>query len=370
MMRNALAPLLADGVIDEVVGRLKSGKEAELWIVRHHGEIVAAKVYKQREVRSFHNNAAYTEGRRVRNTRTQRAMARGSRFGRAADEEAWKAREADALHTLHAGGVRVPRPLMFYEGVLIMELVVDEAGHPAPRLIDARVDRTAAAPLYFDLRRQVIAMLCCDLVHGDLSPYNVLLGRAGPVIIDFPQSLGAAHNNQAEKFLRRDLENLRRFFVQNDPELRKAVGDAQEIWRAYARRELTPDFIPVQRAVETAPPFRPAPAHERPSAATQRALRPPPALRGTARDRPSQARSGRDVSADSRAHAPARPDRRYPEVVRVVRGTAPLPVTVPPGPRHLPATPPVQAAPSNAPAPQRGQRRRRWRGRGRHRGSS
>src|SRR6266516_6277099 len=195
-MVDPLAPLLADGVIDEVVSRLKSGKEADLWLVRHGAELVAAKVYKARDTRSFKNNADYEEGRQVRNTRTQRAMDRGSRFGQAAAEEAWKAKEADALHTLHAAGVRVPRPVMFYEGVLLMELVVDSAGHPAPRLIDAHLGRQDAATLYSDLRGQAVRMLACDIIHGDLSAYNVLLGGHGPVVIDFPQVVGAAHNSQ------------------------------------------------------------------------------------------------------------------------------------------------------------------------------
>jgi RIO kinase 1 len=255
-MVESLAPLLADGVIDEVVARLKSGKEADLWLVRHGGEIVAAKVYKAREQRSFRNNAVYKEGRRVRNTRTQRAIDRGTRFGHAAAEEAWKAREADALHALHAAGVRVPRPVMFYEGVLLMEVVVDAAGHPAPRLVDAHVPRAHAAALYADLRGQMVGMLRCELIHGDLSPYNVLLGRAGPVVIDFPQVIGAAHNSQAEAFFLRDFENLRRFFHALDPALHASAGDGREIWRAYVRRELTPDFVPSGRV--TPPPPTPA----------------------------------------------------------------------------------------------------------------
>jgi len=243
-MKNPLEPLLTDGVIDEVLSRLKSGKEADLWLVRRGQAVVAAKVYKARQVRSFKHHSAYLEGRRVRNTRTQRAMDRGSRFGQAAAEEAWKTKEADALHALHAAGVRVPRPVLFYEGVLLMEVVVDAAGHPAPRLIDALVSREQAAGLYAGLRSQVVRMLCCDLVHGDLSPYNVLLGWDGPVIIDFPQVVGAAHNSQAEGFFFRDLANLRHFFEAIDPELRASAGDAREIWRAYTKRELTPDFVP------------------------------------------------------------------------------------------------------------------------------
>ncbi|HYS79925.1 MAG TPA: RIO1 family regulatory kinase/ATPase [Anaeromyxobacteraceae bacterium] len=254
-MVDPLAPLLADGVIDEVVSRLKSGKEADLWLVRHGAELVAAKVYKARETRSFKNNADYKEGRQVRNTRTQRAMTRGSRFGQAAEEEAWKSKEADALHALHAAGVRVPRPVLFYQGVLLMELVVDPDGHPAPRLIDAHVEREHAAELYADLRAQVVKMLTCDLIHGDLSPYNILGGWSGPVIIDFPQVIGAAHNSQAFRFFQRDLENVRNFFAAVDPALRAASGDAREIWRAYERRELRPDFVPSGRA--------PEPAHHR-----------------------------------------------------------------------------------------------------------
>jgi RIO kinase 1 len=339
-MVDPLSRLLADGVVDEVLARLKSGKEADLWLVRHAGEVVAAKVYKGRQARSFRNRAAYQEGRQVRDTRTQRAMDRGSRFGRAAEEDAWMTKEADALHALHAAGVRVPRPVMFHEGVLLMELVVDEAGHPAPRLVDARVPRDRAAALYADLRGQAIRMLRCDLVHGDLSPYNVLLGRQGPVVIDFPQVIGAAHNTQAEGFFRRDLESLRRFFAALDPALHRAAGDAGEIWRAYVRRELTGDFVPTGRGVE---PPRHRPAH------------------GEAR----HARGRGEPSPDQTRRHPSRPGHRAPapEVTRVARP--------PPGPagthRHGPARAGAPGGPSPSgtgtsdPAGGPGRRRRRRR---------
>ena len=255
-MIGPLDPLLADGVIDEVVGRLKSGKEADVWLVRHAGQVVAAKVYRDRHARSFKNDAAYREGRQVRNSRTQRAMDRGTRFGRAAAEDAWKTKEADALYQLHAAGLQVPRPVLFYEGVLLMELVLDAHGRPAPRLVDTQPGPEQAAHLYAVLRSQVVGMLACDLIHGDLSPYNVLLGANGPVVIDFPQVVGAAHNSQAQAFFLRDLRTLHQFLAALAPALRAAHGDGHEIWRAYVRRELTADFVPSGRGAE--PPRPPA----------------------------------------------------------------------------------------------------------------
>ena len=315
-MVDPLEPLLVDGVIDEVLSRLKSGKEADLYLVRHGQEVVAAKVYKARETRSFKNNSAYLEGRRTRNSRTQRAMDRGSRFGKAAAEEAWKTKEADALHALHAAGVKVPRPVLFYEGVLLMEVVVDATGRPAPRLIDAEIPREQAATLYAELRSQVVRMLCCDLVHGDLSAYNVLLGWDGPVIIDFPQVVGAAHNSQAEGFFFRDLANLRHFFEAIDPAIKSAAGDGREIWRAYTKRELSPDFVPAPPRPGAAPVVDPRelppeqkPAHPQRSGA---AGRPPHQQRQPQAPRQSQQQPQRPAlpgrqPQQQRAAQPSRP---------------------------------------------------------------
>ncbi len=252
-MSETLAPLLADGVIDEVLGRLKSGKEADVWLVRHAGQVLCAKVYKDRHVRSFKNNSGYKEGRIVRNTRTQRAIERGSKFGRASEEDAWKSAESDALYRLHAEGVRVPAPVLFYEGVLLMELVLDAAGEPAPRLIDISLEPEHAAAVYADLRAQAVKMLCSDLIHGDLSAYNVLLAAAGPTVIDFPQVIGASANSQAEFFFKRDIDSVRTHLGSFDPVLLARASDADEIWRAYVRRDLAADFVPTGRAQVAAP---------------------------------------------------------------------------------------------------------------------
>jgi RIO kinase 1 len=248
-MAATLEQLVEDGIVDEVLARLKSGKEADVWLVRHGDKTLAAKIYKDRTFRSFKNDSGYKEGRAVRNSRTQRAMDKGSKFGQAAAEEAWKSAESDALHKLFAAGVRVPEPVLFYDGVLVMNLATDGEGNVAPRLIDAFIPEELAAGLYEDLRAQAIKMLTCELIHGDLSPYNVLLAAEGPTIIDFPQVVSAAHNSTAESYFKRDLENLREFFCSFDATLQaRTQYDAAEIWHAYVKRDLAVDFVPSGRA--------------------------------------------------------------------------------------------------------------------------
>jgi RIO kinase 1 len=348
-MHDPLAPLVAEGIVDEVVSRLRGGKEADVWLVRSGGQVVAAKVYKARQARSFKNDAAYKEGRRVRNTRTQRAMDRGSRFGRAAAEDAWKAKESDALFLLHAAGLRVPRPVLFHEGVLLMEVVVDERGHPAPRLVDARLAREQAAAVYAELRKQAIGMLTSGLIHGDLSPYNVLLGAHGPVVIDFPQVIDAAHNSQAERFFVRDLENVRRFCAALDPAI-GGEGDAREIWRAWVRRELTPGFVPTGNVPE-------APKHAAPRTSTAH-HRQAASHRQEAPHRQARAHGAQHGAQRGGRHAPA------PEVIRVGR----LPQVSTGGQPGRGSAPPAAAqgaAPGAGPAgDSQGHRRRRRRRRG------
>jgi RIO kinase 1 len=254
---DRLQQLLDEGVLDAVYQQLKAGKEAEVWLVSHQGQPVAAKLYKAREHRNFKNNVGYLEGRQVRNTRTQRAMDRGTAFGRQAAEEAWKSAEADALYALHAAGVRVPKPVLFYEGVLLMEVIGDHEGRVAPRLVEAAIGPEQALPLYLELRAEVIKMLAIDSIHGDLSEFNILLGATGPVIIDFPQTVAAARNSRSEPFFKRDLGNLIRFFSSIDPAVAKYQSDIDEIWRAYVRRELTSDFVPSGRSSARGAEYRP-----------------------------------------------------------------------------------------------------------------
>jgi RIO kinase 1 len=234
-----LLPLIEEGLVDSVVRQLMSGKEALVYVVRCGDETRCAKVYKEANARSFRQAVDYTENRKVKNTRQARAMAKGTRFGRAAQEAAWQSAEVEALHRLAGAGVRVPRPYNFHDGVLLMELVSDAEGAAAPRLNDVAFTAEQARGHHGTLMREVVRMLSAGIVHGDLSEFNVLLAGDGPVIIDLPQAVDAAGNNHAKRMLLRDVANLRDFFGRFAPEL-LATRYGEEIWALYERGVLNP----------------------------------------------------------------------------------------------------------------------------------
>jgi RIO kinase 1 len=236
---HRLQPLVEEGVIDAVVRQLMSGKEATVFVVRAGGETRCAKVYKEAERRSFRQAVDYTENRKTRNSRQARAMAKGTRFGRASQEQAWRSAEVDALHRLAAAGVRVPRPYNFHAGVLLMELVADAAGNAAPRLNDVDFTAEEARDFHARLVVEVVRMLCAGVIHGDLSEFNILAAADGPVIIDLPQAVDAAGNNHAAAMLARDVGNLRAFFGRFAPELLE-TNYAGEIWSLYQAGVLSP----------------------------------------------------------------------------------------------------------------------------------
>ena len=237
-----LQPLIEEGLIDTVVRQLMSGKEAMVYVVRVGDETRCAKVYKEATERSFRQAVDYTENRKVKNSRQARAMAKGTKFGRQAQEAAWQSAEVDALYRLAAAGVRVPKPYNFCDGVLLMELVTDEHGDAAPRLNDVQFTPEDARRHHATLIREVVRMLCAGVVHGDLSEFNILVAADGPVIIDLPQAIDAAGNNHAKRMLLRDVDNLRNFFGGFAPELLR-TDFGLEIWSLYERGVLLTDSL-------------------------------------------------------------------------------------------------------------------------------
>lgn len=235
-----LLPLIEDGIIDEVISQLMSGKEATVYTVLCGSEVRCAKVYKDAAKRSFKKAVQYQEGRKVRNSRRARAMEKGSKFGRDQQEEIWQSAEVDALYTLANAGVRVPEPYGCFNGVLLMELIIDDEGYVAPRLNDVELSPEKARHDHALVMQDVIRMLCVGLIHGDLSEFNVLVNESGPIIIDLPQAVNAAGNNNAKSMLERDVRNMTNYYGQFAPELMNSQC-AKEIWKLYENGELTAD---------------------------------------------------------------------------------------------------------------------------------
>jgi RIO kinase 1 len=237
---KGLQPLVDDGMVDSVLRRLQSGKEASVYIVKSGAEIRCAKVYKEAEHRGFHKLAQYQEGRKSRGSRDARAVGKHGRYGRKVQETEWKNAEVDALYRLANAGVRVPKPYGVFDGVLLMELVVDAQGQPAPRLNEVAMNADQARQWHGFMIAQIVLMLCTGLIHGDLSEYNVLVDANGPVIIDLPQAVNAASNNNAFRMLERDVNNMRASFARAAPELLE-TNYAREIWKLYQATVLKPD---------------------------------------------------------------------------------------------------------------------------------
>ncbi|OUR94978.1 serine protein kinase RIO [Gammaproteobacteria bacterium 42_54_T18] len=237
-----IIPLVEDGLVDEVLRPLMNGKEAAVYVVRCGTEIRCAKVYKEATKRSFKQAVQYQEGRKVRNSRRQRAMEKGSKFGRKEQEDAWHNAEVDALYRLADAGVRVPKPYGCFDGVLLMELVTDDHGQVAPRLNDVSMSAEQAREDHELVMKYVMLMLCSGLVHGDLSEFNVLVDDYGPVIIDLPQAVDASANNHAQWMLERDVKNMTEYYGIYAPDLLE-TRYAQEMWALYEAGDLTTNSV-------------------------------------------------------------------------------------------------------------------------------
>ena len=205
-----LTTLVEEGLVDEVIGQLMSGKEATVYIVRCGEHIRCAKVYKDAKQRSFRKATSYQEGRKAKNSRQARAMEKGSRYGRQMQEDVWQNAE------VHADG------------------------NVAPRLNDVALSEEVALEYHTLLVNQMVRMLCAEVIHGDLSEYNILVAEDGPVIIDLPQAIDAVANSTAAEMLERDANNLRTYFSAFAPSLKNSRF-GKEIWKLYESGALHPD---------------------------------------------------------------------------------------------------------------------------------
>ena len=233
-----IQPLIDDGLVDEVVSRLMSGKEADVFIVLCGGEYRCAKVYKEVHQRSFKKAVTYQEGRKSRNSRRARAMEKKSKFGQQEQEAAWQTHEVDALFKVANAGVRVPKAYGCFDGVLLMEIITDANGDVAPRLNDVTLTEQQALEDHHQVMIDVMKMLTVGTIHGDLSEFNILLDEYGPVIIDMPQAVDASANNNAKKMLKRDVQNVTNYYAQYAPQLLE-TNYAEEMWALYEIGELT-----------------------------------------------------------------------------------------------------------------------------------
>ena len=323
---DTLSTLAEYGIISEVERSLMSGKEAEVYLVVSAGERRVAKVYKDAQNRTFKHRADYTEGRKTRNTRDQRAMGKRSAHGKATDEAAWRETEVSMIYRLQAAGVRVPVPYNFIDGVLVMELVVDAHGEPAPRLGDVSFDQAQARAIHGRLVQEVVRMLCAGVVHGDLSDFNVLLGADGPVIIDFPQSVDPAHNPNARKLLLRDVANLHDFLARYDRNAPR-LPYAEEMWALYESNQLAPEtqltgrFQAASRRADTSSVLRLVEEARRDERRRREALgikggrdlagTPPPADAQRGQQRPTNQRPAHPQRpATAQQHKPAKPQEQ------------------------------------------------------------
>jgi RIO kinase 1 len=363
---ECLAPLVDQGIIEQVVRPLMSGKEAQIYLVVSGGELRVAKVYKAAQDRTFRQRAAYTEGRMVRNTRTQRAMSKHSRYGRAQDEAMWRSAEVDVIYRLQAAGVRVPEPYHFIDGVLVMELITDASGEPAPRLADVKIDRVEAEAIFATLLSEVVKMLCAGVVHGDLSDFNVLLGHDGPVLIDFPQAVDPSHNQTARQLLLRDVDNLNLFLARTAPG-RRRLPYGPELWSLYTRGELTRETLLTgryqapQRKADDSAVLREIEVAAR-DAQRRDAMGPAPSRRRRRRRSTAPAAASEATRATA---TPATPATAHPLVS--AKPAPARPASAKPAPaKPAPAPPAVSVKPSSSvqpsvsqPAPSRRRRRRR-----------
>ncbi len=237
---SAIENLCNENLISDVVKTIKGGKEATVYLCRAHPatgeEFLAAKVYRQLEYRSFRNDAVYQAGRVILDARQRRAFRKKTRMGRQTQFALWVDNEWETLKLLHAAGARVPRPVARSGYAILMEYLGDGRA-AAPMLAEVSVDRKEARVLFDRLMENVELCLSRNVVHGDLSEFNVLYWQGDFKIIDFPQAVDARFNPNSSRLLARDVYNVCRYFGRFGVEA-DAPALAWDLWRRFMRAEI------------------------------------------------------------------------------------------------------------------------------------
>jgi RIO kinase 1 len=237
---DAFATFYDRSLISDVLYEVKSGKEATVYCCRAHPEtgagLFAAKVYREREHRGFHNEAIYREGRPLLDKRAQRALEKGSTAGKRMQYASWIGFEWETLQHLHAAGADVPRPVAVAGSAILMQFFGDEDGVAQP-LANVDLRPGEALPLFERIMRNVELFLAQNRVHADLSAYNILYHAGQPLVIDFPQAVDPRFNANARDLLLRDVRNVCRYFsrygVRTD-----ADAIVSRLWWRFRRSEL------------------------------------------------------------------------------------------------------------------------------------
>lgn len=220
--------ITADAAIDTDLGILKTGKEADVVLLERatgdHSVIMAAKRYRSADHRLFHRDSGYTEGRRMRNSRDRRAVAKGTGWGRQVEAGQWARAEFGYLTDLWSAGLPVPYPVQLDGTELLLELITLTDGSSAPRLAQTRPSRERLLDYLEQLRAAMCAMASLGLAHGDLSAFNLLAADERLVIIDVPQMVDLAGNPRGVEFLARDCRNVAAWFTSHGVEV-----DAEEL---------------------------------------------------------------------------------------------------------------------------------------------
>lgn len=224
--------------LDVERGTLKTGKEADVALIERvdpttgHRCLLAAKRYRASEHRLFHRDADYLEGRRLKDSREQRAAANRTDFGKRVIATQWANAEFEALGRLWLAGLPVPYPAQLDGTELLVEFIGDDDGFAAPRLAETRPDRVLLMSLWEQLCEAMLALAANGWAHGDLSPYNLLVADERLILIDLPQIVDITINPRGAAFLRRDYDNVCRWF------LARGVDDidTDRLWRALRTR--------------------------------------------------------------------------------------------------------------------------------------